>query len=140
VNPRWRTLRRRNAANAASSQWRMATSMLIAERCESGNPVSSFWSSENSRAMRFKRATMAALEVRDSMPFITTMYSCGRAKRERKYSLCACSLKKRCIGPSGSHENVCDTSSFIRLLGCNWMNPSRSSRARSCMHSAREIS
>ena len=36
-------------------------------------------------------------------------------------------------------ENVCDTRSFIRLLGCNWMNPSRSSRASSCMHSGREM-
>src|SRR5262249_40152719 len=133
-------LRRRSSANACNSQWRIATSRLIEERPAKGSLLSSLWSSENSRATRFSRDTIAALEVRDSMPFTTTIYSCGRAKRERKYSLCACWLKKRCIGPSGSQEKLCDTRSFIRLLGCNWMNPSRSRRARSWMHSALERS
>ena len=78
----------------------------------------------------------AALEAFDSIPFTTSMNSSLRSKRESKNSLCACSLKNRCIGPSGSHENVRDISSRMRFPGCSSMNLSRSSRASSRTHSA----
>ncbi len=114
--------------------------MVMLSLCDGGSRTSSLCSSENSRAMRFNRATIVAREPADSMPFTATKYSSGRSKLDRTKSPCACCLKKRWIGPSGSHAKSRDTRSLIRFPGSNRMKPMRSSLTSNWMHSAWETS